>query len=115
MGCAPPLRAVSKIQFSKLRSLSQSLVRLVDSARTKRERSSLGFHSSSERSAYQDIELGDSRKQSRKQNAPLYEAKNFAVAGTYTKDANSHEHGEIQKTDAFSVSYGQPKEPKDIL
>lgn len=115
MGCAPPLRAVSKIQFSKLRSLSQSLVRLVDSARTKRERSSSGFHSSSERSAYQDIELGDSRKQSRKQNTPLYEAKNFAVAGTCTKDANSHEHGEIQKIDAFSVSYDQPKEPKAIL
>ncbi len=90
----------------------------MDSARTSRQKVSSRFHHSSERSTYHDIELGDSHKQPHKESAPLYEANNFAVAETYTKDsslADSQENGEIEKTNAFTVSYGQPSKPREHI
>ena len=95
-----------------MRSLSQSLVRITDSARTSRQRSS------SKRSTYHVIELGDSRKQPHKESAPLYEANNLTVAETYTKDsslADLQENGQIQKTNAFTVSYDKPSEPREHI
>ena len=90
----------------------------MDSARTSRQKSSSKSYHSSERSGYHDIELGDSRKQPQKENAPLYEANSFTVAETYAKDnglADSQENGEIQKTNTFTVSYEKPSEPREHI
>ena len=89
MGCIPPLRTVSTLQFHKLRSLGQSLVRVLDSALTGSQKSSPRFHSSSERSTYQDLELGESRKQPRKESEPLYESKSLSVTGRYPRGGDN--------------------------
>ena len=109
MGCVPPLRAVSRIELSRLRSLSLSLVRIMDSARTRRQKSTSRFYSASERSTYQDLELGDSHKQPHKEKDPLYKAHNLSAVGKYPKDGKR----EIQRTDAFTVSYDLPRQPRE--
>lgn len=115
MGCVPPLCAVSKIEFPKLRSLGESLVRIMGSACSSRTKSLSRFHSSSERSTYQHFELGDSRKQLHKENTLLHGDKDFSGTRVYPKDgnmANLRENTDIQRTDAFTVSYDRPTEPK---
>jgi hypothetical protein len=85
MVCIPPLRAVSKIQIPNLRSIGQSLVRIMGSTRSSRTKSSSKFHSSSESSKYQHLELGDSRKQLHKENTVLRGDKDSPSQGYTTR------------------------------
>lgn len=76
-----------------------SLVRIMGSTRSSRTKSSSKFHSSSESSTYQHLELGDSRKQLHKENTVLCGDKDFSVTGIYHKDrslANLRENKDIQ-------------------
>ena len=123
MGCVPPLRATSKIQLPKLRSVSQSLVRLMGSARNSLSKSSK-MHSTSDRSdrsdrsEYEDLELGGSRKQPRLESALIYgNSKGFCVSEKHNQRdgslANLRDDRDIQRTDAFKVSYDKPEEPQE--
>lgn len=85
MGCIPPLRAVSKIQFHKMRSAGQSLVHIMGSTPSSRTKVSPRFHGSSGPSANQDLELKDSCKQPHNEKTLLYGEKGLSVAGTYPK------------------------------
>ncbi|MCJ1375681.1 hypothetical protein MMC20_006918 [Loxospora ochrophaea] len=115
MGCVPPLRAVSKIQFPKLRSLGQSLIRIISITRSSRTESSSRFHDGSERSTYQHLELKDSHKQPYKESTPSSRDKDFFVAEVEPTNRNVAKlpgNGEIQRTDDYTVSYGRPTEPQ---
>ena len=114
MGCIPPHRAVTKIQFPKLRSLGESIVRIMGSTHSSRLKSSR-LHSKSERSTYQKFELGDSRRQGHKEDTLLHGDKEASATGLYPKEGNLadiRDDREIQRTDTFTVSFDTLAEPK---
>ncbi|KAL2043495.1 hypothetical protein N7G274_003802 [Stereocaulon virgatum] len=118
MGCVPPLRAVTKIQFPRLRSLAESLVRIIGSTHNSWTKNSSRFHSSSKHSTYQHFDLEDSAKRLHKENAHPYEDREFSVLGNDPKDgsaANPREHNNIRRTDTFTTSYSSSTEPKQTV
>ena len=108
IGCIPPLRAVNKIQFPTLRSLSHSLVRIVGSFRSSNTKPSSRFHGASEHSTYQDLELAGAHIQDPKEPAVMNVNKNFSASGMYANKNRPAQSRDIRRTDAFTVSYGQP-------
>ena len=106
MGCIPPLRAVGKIQLTKLRAFGQSLRSKMGSAFSSSwTRSSSRYQGSSEDSSSRDLELAKPPKQSHAEYIVLAEDRSSTTPGKASTRSDVHDSRSIQRTDDITVSF----------
>ncbi|RYO85357.1 hypothetical protein DL764_009183 [Monosporascus ibericus] len=117
MGCIPTLQQVRHIDFTRLRSISSSLVSLIPKRGRKNSSSDASTqYNSFKRSGYQDLDLRPKLKipvDGREcLMVPVAVTAEVAYVGSNLQETVGHF---IRRTDDFSVAYHQPKRPSETV
>ena len=126
MGSIPPLRAVSKIQFPSLRSLGYSMRNMLSTrsrtvptddqfgSATHIEANGADKDSATRARVYENLELSASHASGGETLSELKERDGVQGRGYHHQNGSGlTSHGGIQRSDAFTVSYGRPAEARE--